>query len=112
MSAFNAEEYWRDKPRKTWVVHLERKRGRKVLDTQKIIVSASTEQEAKRTAVANSFIKPTNYGSCRLATPADLGCISSDSCVWCSGRGQTYNYKIFKDVKCDRCRGTGKREAA
>lgn len=70
---FNAEEYWRDKPIKKWVVYLERQRGGRVVERDTKIVSASTYAMAKQTAAANSLIDPTHVGLCRLATPVDLG---------------------------------------
>lgn len=111
MSAFNAQEYWRDKPVKKWVVTLEKQRGGRVVEMDKLIVSARSEISAKRTAAANSMMNATHYGSCMLATPNDLGCRPDDECVWCDG-GTAYSVKAGRNLTCNRCNGTGKREVA
>ena len=76
---FDAEEYWRDKPYKKWVVRLEgknRKTGKK--DSMSINVTAKTPEGAIATAKRHcALLVGKVEGSARLATPPDLGARSA-----------------------------------
>lgn len=78
MSEFNAKEYWRDRPYKKFVVDLTATRGtgrNKVKRHQRMICGGATSQDAIRAAQENTFLVGCGRlsGSCRLATPEDLG---------------------------------------
>lgn len=78
MNGFNAEEYWKDKPSKSWVVSLtSTKRVGRVKERKHhtVYVRARTSESAIRTARINTFLKGRISGHCRLATPTDLGCV-------------------------------------
>ncbi len=111
---FNAEEYWRDRPVKKCVVYLSRRSGRKVLETDTKIVAARTERGAKATAIEHCLINPTHIDHCRLATPADLGCIPAGSCAWCRGNGVLYGWRNSRHISepCSHCTGSAQRAAA
>lgn len=78
MIGFNAEEYWKDKPSKSWVVSLtstKRVGKTKVKKNHTVYVRARDSQRAIHTARINTFLKGKISGHCRLATPTDLGCV-------------------------------------
>ena len=72
---FDAEEFWKDKPYKAWVVHLEgknRRAGKK--DSMCLNITAKTPESAIATAKRHcALLVGKVEGSARLATPPDLG---------------------------------------
>jgi len=81
--SFEAEEFWRDKPIKKWVVDLERKKRlrksatieEKRRHSHRMYVAARDKSGAIITAKNNTFLqKPVICVGIRLATPDDLGC--------------------------------------
>lgn len=80
---FDAEEYWRDKTYKCWVVCLEARKG-KVKPSRSgkrkeyrayYNVQARTAERAIEVAKRHcTVLSGKIYGSARLATPSDLGC--------------------------------------
>ncbi len=109
MSDFNPEEYWKLVHMKKWKITLVRRQGKKQEFDNKI-VSASTREKAILTARMNTMMKsPIGVLECRLATPTDLGCVPSDSCVWCRGYGKDYSVRARTYVECAKCGGSGKK---
>jgi len=77
---FDAEEFWRDKEYKKWVVRLSsrstnnkrEKRKREYIDIK--LVTARTAERAVEVAKNHCvYLKGKIYGKARLAEPADLG---------------------------------------
>lgn len=77
MNNFNAEEYWKDKLYKTWVVTLRKSQGRKVIDIDTKYIRARTKGAAIETAKYHTLMTGKLTASCRLATPTDLGCVET-----------------------------------
>jgi hypothetical protein len=74
---FDAEEYWKDKPFKKWVVRLATGSGKK---EQSALYWVQARNEERAIAVAKSVCTVLNgriRGTARLATPRDLGCSMS-----------------------------------
>jgi len=69
---FDAEEYWRDKEYKKWVVRLSKGSGKKE-QSRVYNIQARTIVRAIAAAKAYSVLTGRVRGEARLATPADLG---------------------------------------
>lgn len=69
---FDAEEYWRDKEYKCWVVCLSKGDGKRRC-TSFFNIQARTPERAIHVAKLHSLMKGKVYGTARLATPHDLG---------------------------------------
>ena len=72
MQEFNADEYWKDKKYKCFVVYLSVGSGKKIC-TSKINVQARNEERAVHVAKLNSMLKGNVQGFARLAEPRDFG---------------------------------------
>lgn len=69
---FDAEEYWRDKEYKKWVVRISKGYGKK--EVSRIYnITARTVERAIAAAKAYSVLTGRVRGEARLATPTDLG---------------------------------------
>ncbi len=77
---FDAKAFWATRLYKSWVIHLTATvgRGRHKSRTHHVMyVRAKDSAGAIRTAKENTFLKGRLSGSCRLATPEDLGCVAT-----------------------------------
>lgn len=74
---FNAEEYWRDKYYKVWVVDIvvDRRSDKQKRMQDRKYVRARTKQGAIKTAKFHTHLKGRIRTSTRLATPSDLGAV-------------------------------------
>jgi len=77
---FDAEEYWKDKEYKKWVVRLSSRKTNNRMEKRKKeyvdikLVTARTAERAIATAIAHCVsLKGRIYGRARLAEPSDLG---------------------------------------
>jgi len=77
---FDAEEYWKDKEYKKWVVRLSSRKTNNRMEARKkeytdiMFVTAKTAERAIEVAKAHCIsLKGKIYGRARLAEPFDLG---------------------------------------
>jgi hypothetical protein len=76
-NGFDAEEFWRDKQHKKYVVHLNRDQGRKTF-SDTLLIQARNPERAFLCAKRHSLLKGRVYGRVRLARPEDLGARSTE----------------------------------